>query len=440
VRVALLEREARAGPGLAYSTSHSSHLLNVPVERMSAFPEDPEHFLRWMRRVEPGTAPGDFVPRQRYGQYLEWLLRECRRSAAPGVVLELLRGEAVGLSQEGDTVRVALAQGPSLEARGVVLALGNAQPADLPVEDGGLFASPKYVRSPWARGALEGIEPHHSVLLVGTGLTMVDTVLSLAERNHEGRIHALSRHGLLPQVHRPGVRASPPPEFSEPRSLRSLFQTLRRDIEGLPEGADWRSVVDGLRPVTASLWRGLPVPAQRRFLRHARTLWDVHRHRMAPSVADMLEQLRRAGVLHLHAGRLRGFQLLDEGWVEARARPRGVVFEASFRVQHVINCTGPDCSLERGHPLLRALLESGLARRDALGLGLATDERGALLDAEGRASEVLSTLGPLRRGELWESTAVPEIRAQASELAQRLLRGLASHPGPFAAQDVHSLS
>lgn len=427
------------GPGLAYATSTPSHLLNVPVGRMSAFPEDPEHFLRWMRRVEPATAPGDFVPRMRYGQYLESLLRECRRNASPGVVLESIRGEAVDISQEGDTVRVTLAEGLVLEARRVVLALGNARPADLPVEEGGLFSSPQYVRSPWERGALDDIEPHHSVLLVGTGLTMVDTALSLAERNHEGRIHALSRHGLLPQVHREGVQPIPPPDFPAPRSLRGVFRALRRHIESQPAGTDWRGVVDGLRPLTASLWGGLSVPSRRRFLRHARALWDTHRHRMAPSVAETLTQLRRAGVLHVHAGRLRGFQLQEEGWVEVRARPRGVVFEATLRVQHVINCTGPDCSMVRGHPLLCALLESGLARLDALGIGLATDEEGGLLDAGGRTSSLLSTLGPLRRGSLWESTAIPEIRAQAAVLARRLRLDLASHQGLFDAGDVHPL-
>jgi uncharacterized NAD(P)/FAD-binding protein YdhS len=181
------------------------------------------------------------------------------------------------------------------------------------------------------------------------------------------------------------------------------------------------------------------VSSRRRFLRHARAVWDVHRHRMAPSVAETLDQMRRAGVLHVHAGRLRGFQLLEEGWVEARARPRGVVFEATLRVQHVINCTGPDCSIVRGHPLLCALLESGIARLDALGIGLATDTEGALLDAGGRTSPLLSTLGPTRRGSLWESTAIPEIRAQATVLARRLRLELASRPDLFDVGDVHPL-
>lgn len=434
LRVALLERTGRVGPGLAYSTENASHLLNVPAGRMSAFPEEPEHFLRWIRRLEPDTAPGDFVQRRRYGQYLEAVLREAREGAAPGVSLEILQGEVVSLSQVGEGARVVLARGPALEASTVVLAVGNALPADLPVGDGGLYASHRYVRSPWMEGALRHVRPHHSVLLIGTGLTMVDTVLSLAERNHEGRIHALSRHGLLPQVHRPGVVAGPPVAVDEPHRVRSILGALRHQSQCLGEGGDWRAVMEALRPVTASLWRGLPEPERRRFLRHLRAFWDVHRHRMAPAVSDTLEQLQRAGVLRIHAARVRGFQLSDEGWVLARVRPRGVSREATFRVQHVINCTGPDASIGRGHPLLRGLLESGLARSDALGLGLATDAEGALLDARGRASPVLFTLGPLRRGDLWETTAVPEIRGQALSLARRLLEHLASRPAVSASE------
>jgi uncharacterized NAD(P)/FAD-binding protein YdhS len=425
LRVALLERSGRPGPGLAYSTSSLAHLLNVPAGRMSAWPEDPEHFLRWMRRLVPETTACDFVPRLRYGQYLRAVLRTAQRHAEPGVVLELLKGEAVGLSPLEDGLQVELADGSRLDARRVVLAVGNAQPAELAVRDGGLFASPRYVRSPWSPGALEGIAPQDSVLLVGTGLTMVDTVLSLAERHHEGRIHALSRHGLLPHVHRSGAGGGAPPtaRHTTPPRARSLLRALRHAAEAEPE--EWRRVLDGLRPVTATLWRELPPVERRRFLRHLRAFWDVHRHRMAPAVGDTVRQLQRAGVLRVLAGRVRGFELLDESWLEARLRPRGGTADMTLRVQHVINCTGPDGAPGRAHPLLGALLDAGLARLDVLGLGLATDAGGALLDARGRAQEGLCTLGPSRRGELWESTAVPEIRAQAQALARRLLAGLA---------------
>ena len=429
LRVLLLERTGRVGPGIAYSTTSPSHLLNVPAGKMSALVEDPEHFLRWVRRLEPGTQPGDFVQRRRYGQYLEAVLREAREHAAPGVVLETLTGEAVGVFQHDDSALVELADGTPLEARTVVLAMGNALPADLPVPDGGLYASPRYIRSPWTRGALSGIEPHHSVLLIGTGLTMVDTALSLAERNHEGRIYALSRHGLLPHAHRRGVVAGPAPLLPEPLRVRSLLRAMRQEVRAAGEGADWRGCVDSLRPVTAALWGGLSEPERRRFLRHLRSYWDVHRHRMAPAVSELLQSLRSARVLRLHAGRLRGFSLREDEWIEVRARPKGTVFEATFRVQHVINCTGPDASMSRGHPLLGSLLEQGLGQTDGLGMGLAADAEGALVDAHGHASRTLFTLGPLRRGELWESSAIPEIRAQAAALARQLMARLGARTG-----------
>ncbi|HEX8822895.1 MAG TPA: FAD/NAD(P)-binding protein [Archangium sp.] len=428
LRVALVERSERVGPGLAYSTESPSHLLNVPAARMSAFPDDPEHFLRWVRRVAPETGPGDFVQRRRYGRYLEAVLREAREGAAPGVHLESVAGEVVSVSRSGEGARVTLAGGRVLQARTVVLAVGNALPADLPVRDFGLYSSPRYVRSPWLPGALRHIQPHHSVMLVGSGLTMVDTVLSLAERNHEGRIHAVSRHGLLPHVQRPGVVAGKALDASNPLRVRTLLRALRHEARSAPESTDWRGVMDALRPQTAALWRGLPVPERRRFLRHLRAYWDVHRHRMAPEVNETLEQLRRVGLLRIHAGRVRGFLPTGPEWVEVRVQPRGLGWEGVFRVQHVINCTGPDCSIARGHPLLRGLLEAGLVRADALGLGLATDADGALLDAEGQPSEVLFTLGPLRRGDLWESTAVPEIRTQAHALARGLLARLDARP------------
>lgn len=422
LRILLLEKSGRVGRGLAYSTESPSHLLNVPAGRMSAFPEDAEHFLRWARRMAPGTGPGDFVQRRLYGRYLEEVLAEAVEAAAPGVELARVAGEVTGLAETRDGVRLELAGGERFEARRAVLALGNAPSADLPVPDGGLYASPRYRRSPWVGGGLGHIPKEDGVLVVGTGLTMVDAVLSLAEQGHQGPIHVLSRHGLLPQVHRPcAVLPWEAPVDEAPR-LRPLLRELRRAVRGAQaQGRDWREVVDGLRPVTVALWRGLSTPERRRFLRHLRAFWDVHRHRMAPGVARTVERLQREGQLHVHAGRVHAFRLTDSG-VEARYRPRGERHEAALTVQHVVNCTGVDGAMTRAsQPLMRSLLDAGLAQRDALGLGLATWDDGALVDARGRPSERLFTLGPLRRGDLWETTAVPEIRAQAHALATRLL-------------------
>lgn len=429
LRILLIEKSGRVGRGLAYSTESPRHLLNVPAGRMSAFPEDAEHFLRWARRVEPGTGPGDFVQRRLYGRYLEEVLLESVEAAAPGVEFHAVAGEVVGLAQARGGVRLELASGEHFEARQGVLALGNAPSADLPVPDGGLYASPRYRRSPWVGGGLRHIPAEDSVLVVGTGLTMVDAVLSLAEQGHQGPLHALSRHGLLPHVHRPCAPLRWERPVEEASGLRALLRALRRDVRSAQaQGRDWRDVMDGLRPVTVALWQGLSEPDRRRFLRHLRAFWDVHRHRMAPGVAQTVERLQREGQLHVHAGRVQAFRLTEAG-VEVRYRPRGEREEAGLAIHHVINCTGVDGAMTRAsQPLMRALLDAGLSRRDALGMGLSTREDGALVDARGLASERLFALGPLRRGDLWETTAVPELRTQAHALATRLLRPARHEP------------
>ncbi|GMU04738.1 FAD/NAD(P)-binding protein [Corallococcus caeni] len=458
LRVALVERGERLGRGVAYSTTSARHLLNVPAGRMSAWVEDPEHFLRWLRVEAPDTPPSAFAERRRYGQYLESVLKESAARAAPGVQLETPRDEVTAVVDTADGVTVSLASGATLEARSVVLALGNALPADLRVPDGGLYASPRYHRSPWMDGALEGIGAGESVLLVGTALTMVDTVLSLGERGHHGTVHALSRHGLLPHPHR--AHGAKTPAAAEPLRIRELLRSVRREMDRCRDaetaspsaedvvpfstlrirdvlhamrqevdaqtaaGADWRAAVDALRPVTTPLWQRLSETERRRFLRHLRAYWEVHRHRMAPEIHDALDAWRREGRLVLHAGRVLGFELEPDA-VAVRLRPRGEREAQVLRVQHVINCTGPESSpASRSQPVLRGLLEAGQARADALGIGLATAGDGAVLDARGQPSAHLFTLGPPRRGDLWETTAVPEIRSQARDLADHLLRRL----------------
>jgi len=450
-RVVIVERSGALGRGLAYSTKSDRHLLNVPAARMGAFHDDPEHFLRWLRRTWPDTSPGDFVPRQRYGLYLESLLEDMAACAPLGVQLDTLRAEVLSVEEEAGRVLLELSRGGNLEARLAVLALGNAMPADLRVPDGGLYTSERYHRSPWASRALQGVEPRDTVLLIGTGLTMVDTVLSLEEQGHQGVIHAVSRHGLLPHVHRLGA-LSCSTTYASP-GIRDVLRALRQEVRGLhpipiriravlrimrqevkratDAGADWRTVVDALRPATVPLWHRMTVGERRRFLRHLRSHWEVHRHRMAPSIGDTVARLRREGRLFLHAARVRGFQLENAG-VEVRLRARGQTAEEVLHAQHVVNCTGPEGAITRGHPLLKGMAESGRVRLDTLGMGLATDTHGALLDLGGQASTSLYTLGPPRRGELWETTAVPEIRGQARTLAEHLLQRLGPTAEPCA--------
>lgn len=418
-RVALLDAGARAARGLAYGTPYGAHLLNVPAGRMSAYAHDPEHFTRWLERTQPAPAAGIFAPRSRYGEYLAEVLAE---TCAPPSRMARISGTAVGLvpGRAPDTWEVHLHDGQVVAARAVVLALGNLAPAD-PLRLGA-EAPEGYLRDPWAPGAAQGLPPEATLLIIGTGLTMVDLLLALRAEGHRGPVHALSRRGLLPLAHAPHASrpVDPPPEAAA--SPRALLRWLRQEAAaGARAGQDWRAVVDGLRPHTAGIWGGWALAQRRAFLRHARPFWDIHRHRTAPEVAVQVEALLAAGILQVHAGHLQSVEQAGEA-LEAVWTPRGGGSSRRMAVARVINCTGPASDYSAlDQPLVAHLRRAGWLVPDPLRLGIETDPDGRLLGKDGRPVPGLFTLGPLRRPALWESTAVPDIRNQAAALAERLL-------------------
>lgn len=405
----LLERNQRPGLGLAYSTASAAHLLNVRAANMSALPDDPGHFQRWAEAHCDATRTS-FVPRAAYGQYLNDLLEEARQQAPDR--LSTRAGDVVGLSAEGCGFRLQLADGETLEAGRVVLATGNL-PARAPSELDEAGLGDAYVNDPWAKPLKPAAGPDAPVLLIGSGLTAIDAALLLRENGHRGPLIALSRRGLLPRVH---GDPEPVPALAEAPAADtlSILQHLRRASAAL----GWRVAVDQLRPHTQDLWRRMPLQEKRRFLRHARTWWDVHRHRMAPEVAAEVNALQSEGALQVMAGRIVGAEP-TAGGARVTLRPRGgELFE--LEVGAIVNCTGPGDISGSDQPLVRQILSSGLGRPDALGMGLDTDHLGRVLSADGIPHDNLFALGPLTRGSFWEITAVPDIRRQVWNVARRL--------------------
>lgn len=427
LRIGLWDAFGRFGLGVAYSTVDPGHRLNVPAKGMSAWADHPAHFIDWLRESDPALDGGHFAARERYGAYLQALLSAASDSAEPGVSLTLHREEMGPASVGATGVAGTFESGRGWRARSLVLATGNPLPADLRVPDDGIYGTSGYHRSPWSGQALSDLTSDAPVLLLGTGLTSVDVALSLRARGHRGPIHALSRHGQWPRVHAPFEPLSDGWQPPMGASLRGLFRAVRERIARAPSGSGWRAVIDGLRPHNQTLWQRLGDKEQRRFLRHLRPYWDVHRHRVAPEPGDLLEALRKEGAVLTHAGRLLAFRRGQGGGeIEAIYRPRGGAATTTLRVQRVINCTGPATLRTAAASPLSGWLAEGIGSLDAHGQGLRTDERGALLDTRGLALHPIFTLGPLRRGELWETTAVPEIRVQAEALARTLLGHLSS--------------
>jgi len=433
----LIERAPSVGTGLAYSTPSSAHVLNVRAYNMSAYPDDPRHFLRWLWAQDGSSLDGPnghaippsghaFVSRARYGAYIQDVLREAQSDAPPHVSLTIVQAEAVDLAQDSTGgVRLRMGSGVSLAADMAVLCVGNFAPSPPPVPAPEVFASDRFIATPWDWPALAAIDPDAPVLILGTGLTMVDTVLSLENQGHRGPIVALSRRGLLPAVHeetRP-FKCFVHPQVM-PHTVLDVLIALKADVRrAKAAGLDWRSAFDALRPYHHLIWKHLPLEERRRFLRHARPYWEVHRHRMAPEVAARIEALCANGRLAIRAGRLRGLRLTPDG-VEATVRARGADGATWTRVVgSIINATGTECDFGRiSHPLVRALLQRGLARPDPLRLGLDVTEDGALIGDDGTSSDRLFALGPVSRPPFWEMTAVPELRSQCANAARHLAR------------------
>jgi uncharacterized NAD(P)/FAD-binding protein YdhS len=277
--------------------------------------------------------------------------------------------------------------------------------------------------SPWLGDALHPRQTGERVLLIGTGLTAVDAAIALQSRDSGCRIYMLSRRGVLPQVHDLALPPAAPPDFGHPRNLRSMCRQLRDLIEtSRQSGTCWRSAIDSLRPVSNRIWQELSAEDRRRFVRHLKTYWEAHRHRMAPEVRSLMDRFEKNGAVEVLAGRLRETCRSGNAIAVRVALRQGR--ERLLDVDRVINCTGiHESYVDRPRPLIASLIRNGLARANDLGIGFGTDSNGALIDASGAPSPLLFTLGPPRRGDLFETTAVPEIRAQAEALAQHLIAG-----------------
>lgn len=433
LRIALIDRLGRHGLGEAYSTTNPAHLLNALTARMSGVAGDPDHLLRWAGAAGLGAL--EFLPRQEFGRYLQDTLAEAERRAAPLSRLTQITSDVLGLrpGTGGRAVRLLLAEA-SIEADFAILATGSPPPSPpIPFPD-----SPWCIANPWAPGALDAVQDGRPVVILGTGLTMLDVVTTITSNDPRTMVRAVSRHGMLPQVHRGNGGPADAlwlPALSDaggPLRLSELIWQLRSAMASRPN--HWQDVVDAVRPHIPDLWRRLPDRDKRLFVRHVARYWEVHRHRMPPATARRITELRCTGRLCVLHGQVTGVSG-SPGPERLRLRMSQDGAATDLAAGWLINATGPGTDLTRtADPLLRDLLSRGLARPDPLRLGLDATPDGAVLDAAGTPSPNLFTLGAMLRGIRYETTAIPEIRDQAAALARRLVATpwAREHPGSAA--------
>jgi uncharacterized NAD(P)/FAD-binding protein YdhS len=425
-RLVLVERSGVVGRGVAYAERSFPYLLNVPAGRMSANSRAPKEFLEFVQRRIPNATAEDFLPRALYGEYLQEVLLAAELTAPHSIRLERWQGEVTSIRrlERHLPLQLELADGRRLTADDVVLALGNPQPASLPAARE-IADHPGYIANPWSQELR--FARHESVLLIGTGLTMADIVNAASnDPATTPRMHALSRHGLVP----PRQTPFRPDAFrgdgnalllAASRSLVGLASAVRLlASEAEKCGGDWREAVTFVRHMAPTIWARMPEHDRERFLRHLRAHWDVHRHRLPSHVLQRIDALRHSGQLRVHAGRIQRFEP-RAGRIEVLWRPRHKQHLESLTVDRVINCTGPDYAIARlQDPLWRNLIQCGLCVPDALGLGLRTGPKGAVMDADGWPGPHLFYVGPMLRADHWEATAASELRGHAEQVAELL--------------------
>jgi uncharacterized NAD(P)/FAD-binding protein YdhS len=412
--VTLIERRPQIGVGIAYDTDNPDHLLNVRIANMSAFPDDPEHFWRWLIVRGVRSDPFCFVSRQLYGRYIGSLLKLSVPIGARPDRLTIVHGECADIKISASGVTATLQDGTTHSSDIAVLATGHETAGS---SDSNIYADP------WVNPREVVIAPEAAVLILGAGLTMVDYALSLIHSGHAGPIIALSRRGLLPHTHwHVGPYHIDAAEVPFGSDIVSISRWLRGHVAShTRNGGDWRSVIDGLRPFTQQIWQSLPLRDRRRFLEHLRAYWDVHRHRMAPEISARVKKAIKEGRLTIVAGKLCSVEPNGTG-ANVHIRRRGGTVVETMQVAKIVECKGlvSDPS-KTANPVMRSLFDQGLIRPDPLGIDIEVTKDCEVVDRSGQILPRLFAVGPLTRAAFWEIVAVPDIRVQCAQLAHHIL-------------------
>ncbi len=416
--------------GLAFQTYSDQHLLNVAARNMSAFPEQPEHFVLWLKKREEFSlmdteAIGKlYLPRNLFGSYLDEILNNTLEQLSPHISYELIRNEVTSVEVDGDSFLVRSADGTVVRADKVVLASGNQRPSP-PFKGAHPFLdSSLYFPDPWTEASVSDMKSDEPVLIIGTGLTMVDVVLGLLEKNFTGKIIAISPKGFHILPHRPNTPYTDIlQEIKAPYDLGKLFHIFRAHVRRVKaENRSGETVVDALRSKTQEVWQGLSPDDRKRFMVHLRHLWGVARHRLPAGVHELMQQLILKGKLEILAGRITNAEL-HSGFATVHYKSRKDQESKTLVAQRIINCTGPEADPSKfDSPLFRQLLIDKIITVDDMHLGIKATADGVIYGAGNETSTNIFALGSLLRGTLWETTAVPELRVQAEKSAALILK------------------
>jgi uncharacterized NAD(P)/FAD-binding protein YdhS len=410
--------------GAAYSTADDYHLLNVSAEKMGADSKNPRHFINWAIGNGITAHDGDFLPRKLYRKYIQELLKDAQQSKKNNITYERIFDEVTDLRIQNSHAEVITNNHGALITDKVVLALGNFPPNNLSLKNNSYLTSKRYFGDPWKADLFSSLSGYESILILGTGQTTIDLLVSLQKNNYKGKIAAISRHGYFPLVHK---KVNECPSFYREiinlKSIAEIFHFIRQKINIAEKtGSDVRAVIDSMRPYTTELWLGLAYEEKKKFMRHLFRYWEIVRSRMAPVNEEIIQELKQSGQLLIAAGRITEIiNNVDSLNVHLLERGSGNI--NIIKADMIVNCTGPQGNYEEiNSPLVKNIINRGLAECDYLHLGLNANPDGSIISRNKSVSNILFTIGAPLRGILWECIAVPDIKIHAENLANILLK------------------
>lgn len=432
IEIQLISDKQTINRGIAYAPYSDKQLLNVVTGKMSAFPEDPTHFLKWVMQLpeysvyDEHLIANSFLPRSLYGDYLENLWQEAIQLANEKECLVTVHfGHVSELEIHENAFTLHLNDQSLFNCDHVIIASGNHVPRNPVQADEAVLTDPNYFQNPWKKEAVSTVPNQLPVLIIGNGLTMVDTVLGLIENGYKGEIYSISPNGfnMLPHRHIGLSYTKLVEELTPNLSLRTIVQLVNKHIKSVRQfGVSPEPIIDSLRPHTQQIWQGLSNEERNLFMSRLRHLWGVARHRIPLHTHDRIQQLRLNGKLHIEAGKIMNLRQLEGGF-EITYRLAKTLTQKKLHVGRIINCTGPetDLNLLPDH-YLKTCLQKGQITQDALKLGISANvDTFQLINEAGNSHNNLFAIGSNLKGEFWESTAVNEIRSQALKLAKQLV-------------------
>jgi len=429
--IRLINKDHELAKGIAFSSYNENHLLNVAAGKMSVLPDIPGHFTSWVlsrseyKMYHTDSLPELFLPRVIYGEYMKSVLEDHLKNIPSYLDVKIIGDEAVNIKSSGEMAKVMLKNGHTIQAHKVILATGNFVPADPAIENMNFYSEASgYFANPWTADAVTALAERGNVLIIGTGLTMVDNVLSIVEKGFTGKITAVSTKGFFPLSHK---KTTPYREILDEidpvAPLVHQYRIFKNHIRKvLHQNITGEVVVDAVRPLTQRIWLNLELKEKKSFIQHLRHLWGVARHRLPGDVHDKMTGLIRDGRLEIVPARLSNMEMTSEGKIKATILHRKTATKSILTVDRVINCTGPQTDIRKiKNELIRNLLREGLICTDEMLLGMNAQPDGTILNRRAEPSPFLLTLGSNLKGILWESTAVPELRMQAQQMAKKIL-------------------